>query len=78
MLGDCYLPERLARVREKSLLVCDDVGVFDGGQNAHLIEGVLLLLLAQVDKLDLLKRVLLVISQPPHSVDRGVRPLAFR
>lgn len=46
---------------DEGLLVPDNVGVLDRGQDAHLVECVVLLLLAQVLQLHLLQRILLPI-----------------
>lgn len=59
----------LVLVVEKRLLVLDDVGVPDGRQDPHLVDGILTFLLAQVVQLDFLHRVLLAVLESPYFVD---------
>ena len=52
--------ERLCRLLEECLLVRNDVGVLDRGQDADLIESSLFLALGELSELDFLHCVLLV------------------
>jgi len=67
------LPERVGL--DEGLLVADDVRALDGGEDADLVEGVLLLLLRQVRHLHLLQGVGLGVGDALHLVDRGIGAL---
>jgi hypothetical protein len=60
----------------ETLLVADDVGVVDGGEDAYLVQCVLLLAFVEVVQLDLLDRVDLVVDEAFGLVDAGVGALA--
>ena len=61
---------------DEGFFVTDDVGVVDGGQDTHLVEGVLALFLVEVDEFDFFHGVGEVVGQAEHLVDRGVGALA--
>ncbi len=70
--------EGLRAVVEEGFPVVDDVGVGDGGQDAHLVQRVLAFLLAHVQHFHLLQRVDVVVLVPPHLVDAAVSPITYR
>jgi hypothetical protein len=61
------VPERVGL--DESLLVPNNVGTLHGGQDADLVECVLLLLLGEVGHLDFLERVDLGVGHALHLVD---------
>ena len=48
----------------------------DTRQDPHLVDGVLLVLVAHFSKLDLLKCIYLLVLDPPHFEDTGVSTIA--
>ena len=58
------------------MLIADDVGRVERGENADLVEGVLLLLVRKIVHLHFLERVDLGVSDTLHLVDRRIRTLA--
>jgi hypothetical protein len=63
------LPQTLGGFVEECFFVLDDVGVLDGGQNAHFINGILQLFVTELIKFDLFESVELVVSQSLDLVD---------
>lgn len=70
------VPERLALLVEEGLLVLDHVLGADGGEDADLVEGVLLFLFAEVLHFDFLECVDLVVLDALDLVDGAVRSFA--
>jgi hypothetical protein len=66
------LPQTTAGLVDEGLFVGNDVGVVNAGQDAHLIEGVLFLLVTEVQHLNFLKGVNAVVLGPAHFVNGGV------
>jgi hypothetical protein len=59
-------------VVEEGLLVRDDVGVVETGEDSDFVEGVLLLLLGEGFQFHFFEGVDLVVFVPSHFVDAGV------
>ena len=68
------LPKRIGF--DEGLLVSNNIRVFDGGQDPHLIEGILLLLFREVDHLHLLQGVYLRVRYPLDLIYARVGPLS--
>ena len=70
--------EALVLVVEKRLLVLNHIGMPYGRQDAHLIDGIIAFLLAQVVKFDFLHGILLAVLEPPDLVDLRIRAITYK
>jgi hypothetical protein len=69
------VPKGLSRGVVESLLVADDVGVADGGEDAHLVDGVVNLSVGEVHQFHLFEGIDGFVDQPLHLVDARVSSL---
>ena len=67
-----HSPQTLTRLVNKGLLVFDDIGVLDGGENPDLVEGIFLLFLRQIKELDSFESVVGVVSETLYLVHAAV------
>ena len=58
-------------------MIRTNIGVFDRGQNAHFVEGILLLFVRQLTHLDLFQRILLAIAVTKDRVHATVSALSY-
>lgn len=74
--GEARVPQRGALVLEEGLAVGDDVRVAQRGQDAHLVQRVGFLFVAELQELDALERVVFAVGRAAHPVDGGEGALA--
>ena len=70
--------EALVLVVKKRLFVLNHIGMPYGRQDAHLIDGIVAFLLAQVVEFDFLHGILLAVLQPPDLVDLRIRTITCK
>lgn len=70
------VPERVALSVNEGLLIGDDVGMADRGQDAHFVKRVLLFLFVQVAESNFFECVLGVVLNSLNLVDYGIRSFA--
>ena len=70
------IPQLVGVLLDECLLVGNDAGVGDGGEDPDFIESILFFLLGEVVHFDFLHGVLLVVDEALDPVDRRVGPFA--
>jgi hypothetical protein len=71
------LPERLRSLIDEGFLVGDYIRMPDGGQDAHLIQSVLLFFVRKLLHADFLEGIVLVIRNALHMIDTAIGPLTY-